>query len=69
MASSVSSKRAFSSAGITICKRRNRLDEDIVEALVLCLARPQAVSRAKPGQIRPGQAEPLSRLGQGFGPA
>ena len=33
MASSVSSKRAFSSAGITISKRRNRLDSDIVEAL------------------------------------
>jgi hypothetical protein len=33
MASSVSSERAFSSAGITICKRRNRLDADIVEAL------------------------------------
>ena len=33
MASSVSSERAFSSAGITICKRRNRLDSDIIEAL------------------------------------
>lgn len=33
MASSVSSERAFSSAGITICKRRNCLDGDIVEAL------------------------------------
>jgi hAT family C-terminal dimerisation region len=33
MASSVSSERAFSAAGITICKRRNRLDGDIVEAL------------------------------------
>ena len=33
MASSVSSERAFSSAGITISKRRNRLDADIVEAL------------------------------------
>ena len=33
MASSVSSEWAFSSAGITICKRRNRLDADIVEAL------------------------------------
>ena len=33
MASSVSSERAFSSAGITITKRRNRLDGDIVEAL------------------------------------
>ena len=33
MASSVSSEREFSSAGITICKRRNRLDADIVEAL------------------------------------
>ena len=33
MASSVSSERAFSSAGITISKRRNRLDGDIIEAL------------------------------------
>lgn len=33
MASSVSSERAFSSAGITISKRRNRLGADIVEAL------------------------------------
>jgi hypothetical protein len=33
MASSVSSERAFSQAGITISKRCNRLDADIVEAL------------------------------------
>ncbi|KZT06852.1 hATC-domain-containing protein, partial [Laetiporus sulphureus 93-53] len=33
MATSVSSERAFSSAGITITKRRNRLKGDIVEAL------------------------------------
>jgi hypothetical protein len=33
MASSVSSEQAFSSAGITISKRRNRLKSDIVEAL------------------------------------
>lgn len=33
MASSVSSERAFSSAGITISKRRNRLACDLVEAL------------------------------------
>src|ERR1700675_3900044 len=33
IASSVSSERAFSSAGITISKRRNRLKADIVEAL------------------------------------
>jgi hypothetical protein len=33
MASSVSSERAFSSAGITISKRRNRLKPDIIEAL------------------------------------
>jgi hypothetical protein len=41
MASSVSSERAFSSAGITISKRRNRLKGDIVEALqfLKCLMR------------------------------
>jgi hypothetical protein len=33
MGSSVSSERAFSSAGLTISKRRNRLKADIVEAL------------------------------------
>jgi hypothetical protein len=33
MSSSVSSERAFSQGGITITKRRNRLKEDIVEAL------------------------------------
>ena len=33
MASSVSSEQAFSSAGITITKRHNRLKPDIVEAL------------------------------------
>jgi len=33
MGSSVSSERAFSAAGITISKRRNRLKGDIVEAL------------------------------------
>ncbi|KAL0563892.1 hypothetical protein V5O48_018169, partial [Marasmius crinis-equi] len=33
MASSVSSKRAFSSTGITISKRRNRLGKDNVEPL------------------------------------
>jgi hypothetical protein len=33
MASSVLSERAFSAAGITISKRRNRLDADIAEAL------------------------------------
>ena len=33
MASSISSEQAFSSAGITICKWRNHLDADIVEAL------------------------------------
>ena len=33
MASSVSSERAFSSAGLTLSKRHNRLQGDIVEAL------------------------------------
>lgn len=41
MSSSVSSERAFSSGGITISKRRNRLKGDIVEALqfLKCLIR------------------------------
>ena len=33
MATSVSSERAFSSAGISVTKRRNRLKGDVVEAL------------------------------------
>ena len=39
MASSVSSERAFSSAGITISKHQNQLKGDIVEALecIKCL--------------------------------
>ena len=41
MASSVSSERAFSSAGITISKRRNLLKPELVEALqcMKCLIR------------------------------
>jgi hypothetical protein len=47
MASSVSSERAFSSAGITISKRRNRLKADIVEALqfLKCLIRHDIIFR------------------------
>ena len=37
--------------------------------LVFCLARPEAVSRPKPGRNRPGQAKPNIRLREGFGPA
>ena len=50
MASSVSSERAFSSAGITISKRRSRLKGDIVEALqfLKCLIRRDLVFRADP---------------------
>ena len=50
MASSVSSKRAFSSAGITISKRRNRLKPDIVEALqfLKCIYRRDLLFREEP---------------------
>lgn len=50
MASSVSSERAFSSAGITISKRCNRLKGDIVEALqfLKCLIRRDLVFRENP---------------------
>ena len=50
MASSVSSERTFSSAGITIRKRHNRLKGDIVEALqfLKCLIRRDLVFRANP---------------------
>ena len=51
MASSVSSERAFSSAGITISKRRNRLKGDIVEALhsLKCAIREDLLFRELPG--------------------
>ena len=47
MATSVSSERAFSSAGITISKRRNRLKADIVEALqcLKCMIKQDLVFR------------------------
>jgi regulator of RNase E activity RraB len=47
MASSVSSERAVSSAGITISKRRNRLRGDIVEALqcLKCIIRRELLFR------------------------
>ena len=50
MASSVSSERAFSSAGITISKCRNRLKADIVEALqfLKCLIHRDLIFRADP---------------------
>jgi hypothetical protein len=37
--------------------------------IVLCLARPQARSQAKPGPNRPGQAKPKCWLHGGFGRA
>lgn len=48
MASSVSSERVFSSAGITVSKRRNRLKADIVEALqfLKCSIRQDLLHRA-----------------------
>ena len=50
MASSVASERAFSSAGITISKCRNRLDGDIVEAIqcLKSLNNPDLMLRALP---------------------
>ena len=50
MASSVSSERAFSSAGITISKHRNRLKGDIVEALqcLKCMIHKNLIFRFDP---------------------
>lgn len=50
MSSSVSSERAFSSAGLTVTKRRNRLKGDIVEALqvIKCALRNDLLMRATP---------------------
>jgi hypothetical protein len=52
MASSVSSERAFSSAGLTITKRRNRLKGDIVEALQVLKC------KLRGGEIMRSAAEP-----------
>jgi hypothetical protein len=53
MATSVSSERAFSSAGITISKRRNRLKADIVEALqcLKCMLKRGLLFREDPSVI------------------
>lgn len=50
MASSVSSERVFSSAGITVSKRRNRLKGDIVEALqaLKCMIHKDLLFREEP---------------------
>jgi hypothetical protein len=50
MASSVSSKRAFSSAGITISKCRNCLKGDIIEALqcLKCMIHKNLIFRFDP---------------------
>lgn len=50
MASSVSSERAFSSAGITICKGRSRVKPDIIEALqfMKCIYHPELLFREEP---------------------
>jgi len=59
MASSVSSERAFSSAGITISKRRNRLKPDIIEALqfLKCLHHRELIYREEPSTISESQME------------
>ena len=53
MASSVSSERAFSSAGITISKRRNRLKPDIIEALqfLKCMYRRELLFQEEPSTV------------------
>jgi len=50
MASSVSSKRVFSSAGITICKCHSQLKLDIIEALqfLKCIYRCELLFREEP---------------------
>jgi hypothetical protein len=50
MASSVASERAFSSAGITVSKRRNRLKPDVIEALqfLKCVFRRDLLFREEP---------------------
>ena len=64
MASSVSSERAFSSVGITISKRRNRLKGDIVEALqfLKCAFRKDLIFREPAPSSTVEEAEDLPEL-------
>ncbi|KDR70563.1 hypothetical protein GALMADRAFT_878566 [Galerina marginata CBS 339.88] len=60
MGSSVSSERAFFSAGITISKRRDRLKGDVVEALqfLKCLLRKDLIFREpQPSSILENELE------------
>ncbi len=59
MATSVSSERAFSAAGLTILKRRNRLKGDIVEALqcLKCLCRNDLLFRELETTTMAGEEE------------
>lgn len=61
MASSVSSERAFSQAGITISSRRSRLKPDVVEALqtIKCALRKDLIFRtaASPSTVLEAQME------------
>jgi hypothetical protein len=59
MASSISSERAFSSAGVTISKRRSRLKPDIVEALqfLKCLHRRELIYQEEPSMMSESQME------------
>ena len=43
--------------------------DDRIPQLVMCRLRPEARSRAKPGQKKPGQAEPFTWPEAAFGPA
>jgi len=53
MSSSVSAERVFSSAGITISKRRNRLKRDVVEALQFqkCATKSKLLFREDPSLL------------------
>jgi hypothetical protein len=70
MASSVSSERAFSSAGITISKRRSRLKGDIVEALqfLKCLLRKDLIFRTDPSIASDTDPEDDELIEVGNGP-
>lgn len=59
MATSVSSKRAFSSAGITISKRRNHLKPDIVEALqcLKCMIKQGLLFHEDPSIVTEGDGD------------
>ena len=54
---------------LSMCSPYDFLSDAAISGVVMCMARPQAVSQAKPGLNRPSQVGPKQQLHEGFGPA